>query len=226
MDDDRRLEHARELYERAVFYGDQSALAMAERDLDGVEADLALARGRLLHARFFEAREEDALELTLFERAVALYRRHDDVRGEGEALFWVGIVHQVVRDDSARALPILERAYDLAERSGDRLTASYAARHVGFALAAAGRAEGARERLEESVRLRREIGFEPGIAAGLLALAEFARREGRSGDARTLLAEADAAAESCGAHGVRRWIGEERTAQGGRAEPSHEEASS
>lgn len=225
MNDDRRLEHARELYERAVFYGDQSALLGAERDLDGVEADLALARGRLLHARFFEAREEDALELTLFERAVALYRRHGDVRGEGEALFWVGIVHQVVRDDSSRALPILERAYDLAERSGDRLTASYAARHIGFALAAAGR-EGARERLEESVRLRREVGFEPGLAAGLLALAELARREGRSGDARTLLAEADDVAEACGAHGVRRWIGEERTAQGGRADPSPAEASS
>jgi tetratricopeptide (TPR) repeat protein len=222
MAGDRRLEHAREVYERAVFEGDRSAVEAAEDDLDGVEADLALARGRLLHARFLEERQEDPRELTLFERAAELYRDRGDGRGEGEALLWVGIVHQVVRDDSTSALPILEGAYGLADRSGDALTASYAARHVGFALAEAGRSQGAREKLEESVRLRREIGFAPGVAAGLLSLAEFARRDGRSADARKLLGEADAVAEACGAHGVRRWIEEERVALGGRSEPSTE----
>jgi hypothetical protein len=32
----------------------------------------------------------------------------------------------------------------------------------------------AKERLEESVRLRRELGFIPGVAGGVLALAELA----------------------------------------------------
>jgi hypothetical protein len=48
---DERIENAMRLYERAVFEGDAAALAEAGRDLDGVEADLALARGRLLHVR-------------------------------------------------------------------------------------------------------------------------------------------------------------------------------
>jgi hypothetical protein len=49
---DERIENARRLYERAVFDGYDAALAEADRGLDGVAADLALARGRLLHTRF------------------------------------------------------------------------------------------------------------------------------------------------------------------------------
>ena len=48
MDD--RLTLARTRYEQAVFGGDPAGLVEAERALDGLEADLALARGRLLHA--------------------------------------------------------------------------------------------------------------------------------------------------------------------------------
>ena len=42
-----RIERARLLYERAVYGGDASALETADRELDAVEADLALARGRV-----------------------------------------------------------------------------------------------------------------------------------------------------------------------------------
>jgi hypothetical protein len=62
---------------------------------------------------------------------------------------------------------------------GDKLTMSYAIRHLGFAHMAAGAGDAARQRLEESVRLRREIGFQPGVAAGLVALAHLAAGEGR-----------------------------------------------
>jgi hypothetical protein len=57
------------MYERAVFRGDDAALVAADRELDGVEADLALARGRIVHARFLARRVEDPAELPLFERA-------------------------------------------------------------------------------------------------------------------------------------------------------------
>lgn len=210
MADDRRLEQASAAYERAVFVGDPVGLDAAERGLDAVEADLALARGRLLHARFLDDRAEDPRELDLFEHARELYVRLGDERGEAEALLWIGIVGQVVRDDWASALPPLERSYELAGRTGDALTASYAARHVGFAAARAGEIERGRALLEESVALRRELGFEAGVAAGLVALAELARRTGRGEDARALLEEADAVAVACGADGVRRWIDEGR----------------
>ncbi len=47
-------------------------MTAAERELDAVEADLALARGRVVHARFTERGHEDPHELSLFERAAEL----------------------------------------------------------------------------------------------------------------------------------------------------------
>ncbi|WP_221891276.1 tetratricopeptide repeat protein [Microbispora sp. KK1-11] len=222
-----RLERAEALYEQAVFGGDASALAAADRELDAVEADLAtvgtgrdigvveaglaLARGRVVHARFLEHREEDPRELELFERAADLYRRLGDGRGEGEALFWIGCFHQVVRHDDEAAGPALRRSYELAARAGDRLTMSYALRHLGIAEHKAGRLEAARERLEESVRLRRELGFDPGVAANLVGLAYIAAAQDRRDDALRLLDEAAALAKSSGASGIARHVEQART---------------
>lgn len=205
-----RLERARLLYERAVFGGDMAALEAADRDLDAVEADLALARGRVLHARFLAERQEDARELSLFEQAAGLYHKLGDERGEGESLFWVGTFHQVVRDDHDNALPVLQRSYELASRAGDKVTVSYAVRHLGFEDMAAGRMDAARKRLEESVRLRREAGFMPGVAAGVLALAELAARTGDRDEALALLDEAASVAEASDAHGILRWVAQAR----------------
>jgi len=210
MSGDSWVDRAKQLYESAVFGGDVDALAAADRELDEVEADLALARGRIVHTRFLVERQQDPQELALFERAVELYGRLGDQRGEAEALFWVGIFHQVVHDNSAAALPYLERSFELAVEIDDKLTQSYAVRHLGFADLAAGNLAAARERLEESVRLRREIGFTPGVAAGLVALAELAGEEGDAERAAALLEEAHAVAEGSGARGVLRWIDQVR----------------
>src|SRR6266705_1227439 len=135
MDDDSRLGRANALYEQAAFGGD---------------ADLSLARGRVLHARFLSERQDDPGELALFERAAELYQRLGDVRGESEAAFWVGCFHQVVRGDSDLALPFFERSYQLASQVGDKLTLSYAARHLGFVYAEAGTLDAAREKLDDA----------------------------------------------------------------------------
>ncbi|MFE4550174.1 tetratricopeptide repeat protein [Streptomyces sp. NPDC056785] len=206
MTADARIERAQLLYERAVFGGDSDALDTAELGLDAVEADTALARGRLEHARFLETRVENAHELALFERAAELYGRIGDVRGEGEALFWAGTFHQVVRDDNGTALPAFLRARDLATRAGDRLTLSYVLRHLGFVEHMAGRPDAAGEHFEESTRLRRDLGFLPGVAANLITLAEFAAEQDRRDDAAALLKEADELAESTESHGVLRWV--------------------
>jgi hypothetical protein len=212
-----RIERARLLYERAVFDGDAGALATADSELDGVEADLALARGRVIHTRFLgqldedpERAIEDPHELVLFERAAKLYRELADVRGEAEALFWIGCFHQVVRRDDQTAVPILERSRQLAEQVGDKGTMSEALRHLGIAEHRAGHLGGARERLEESTRLRREIGLMPGVAANLVGQAYIAAADDRRDYARTLLSEAAAIAEATGAHRITRQVEEAR----------------
>jgi hypothetical protein len=150
-----QLKRTRLLYERALFDGDGSALAAADRELDSVEADLALAlaRGRLIHGRFLEERNddseqarEDPRELALFEQAVHLYQAIGDVRGEAEALFWVGCCHQVVRRDNDAAVPVLERSLEMAAQAGDKMTMSEALRHLGIAGKPTGRADARRVR--------------------------------------------------------------------------------
>jgi tetratricopeptide (TPR) repeat protein len=209
---DDRITQARQSYERAVFGGDAGVLSAAERGLDAVEADLALARGQVMHARFIAERVENAQELILFERAAELYQGLDDARGEGEALLWVGIFYQVVEDDSDAALPALQRSYQLARTAGDKLTLSYALRHLGIAEHVAGRLDTARQRLEESVRLRQEIGFLPGVAANLVGLTYIAEAEGRHDDALALIQEAGVIAEASNARGIMRSVDEARAA--------------
>ncbi|RPE41598.1 hypothetical protein EDD90_4688 [Streptomyces sp. Ag109_O5-1] len=204
-------EHAGELFEAAMFDGDTSALDRSDDVLDAVEAPLSMARGKVLHVRFLNDRKENSRELTLFERAAKLYRRLGDVPGEADALFWIGCWHQVVKGDGATGRPYFERSYALAKSVDDRRTMSYAVRHLGFADKDAGHFDQARERLTESVSLRREIGFRPGEAAGLVALAYLAAETGNLPTALHHLDEAQAVAESCGAKAVSGWIEQART---------------
>ncbi|MFJ9708647.1 tetratricopeptide repeat protein [Streptomyces sp. NPDC101234] len=204
-------EHAGELFEAAMFGGDTSALNRSDDVLDAVEAPLSMARGKVLHVRFLNDREENSRELTLFEHAAELYRRLGDVSGEADALFWIGCWHQVVKGDGPTGRPYFERSYALAKSVDDRRTMSYAVRHLGFADKDAGDFDQARERLTESVSLRREIGFRPGEAAGLVALAYLAAETGNLPTALHHLDEAQAVAESCGAKAVSGWIEQART---------------
>ncbi|MEW2303169.1 tetratricopeptide repeat protein [Streptomyces sp. NPDC006655] len=144
------------------------------------------------------------------ERAAELYERPGDASGEAEALFWVGCRHQVVKGDGATGRPYFERSYARAKSVGDRMTMSCAIRHLGFADKDAGHFDLARERLTESVTLRREIGFRPGEAAGLVALAHLAAETGDPSAAYHHLDEAASVAESCGAKAVSGWIEEAR----------------
>ena len=132
------------------------------------------------------------------------------MRGEAEAVFWVGCFHQVVRRDNATAVPVLERSLELASRTGDKATMSEALRHLGIAAHATGRLDLARQRLEESTRLRRETGLLPGAAANMIGLAYIAAAQGRHDDALALLAEASAIAEASEARRILRQAGEAR----------------
>lgn len=205
------IERAEDLFEKAMFGGDVSALDQSDEVLDSVEAALAMARGKVLHVRFLNDREENPQELALFERAAELYERLGDASGEADALFWVGCWHQVVKGNGLAGQPYFERSYALAKSVDDRMTMSYATRHLAFTDKDAGRFDQAHERLTESVTLRREIGFRPGEAAGLVALAYLAAETGDSAAAFHHLDEAQGVAERCGAKAVLGWIEQART---------------
>jgi tetratricopeptide (TPR) repeat protein len=218
MSAENRIEQARDLCEEAVFSGDVSALADADRHLDAVEADTALIRGRILHVRVQNERAvagptavEDPAELPLFERAMELYRALGDARGEAEALFWIGCLHQFIRGDNETAVPYLEQSCRLAAQVGDKPTQAEALRHLGIAAHAAGRLEEARERLEESSRLRREVGALPGVASNMIGLAYIAAAQERRADALATLDEAQAIAQAHGAHAITRQIQQARS---------------
>ncbi len=184
---------------------------------NAVEADLAVARGRLMHTRFLLRRDKDPAaaeadpgERTLFEHAARLYSSLGDARGEAEALFWAGCFHQVVRRDNAAAMPVLKRSLELASRAGDKAVMSEALRHLGIAAHAAGHLDAARQRLAESTRLRREIGLLAGAAANLVGLAYIAAAQGRRDDALALLDEAGVLAGATGAQRILRQVSQAR----------------
>jgi hypothetical protein len=215
---DERVRQAGLLYEQAVFSGDAGPLSEADRELDAAEADLAVARGRLMHTRFLLRRdenpvtaEEDRGELPLFERAARLYRALGDVGGEAEALFWIGCFHQVVRRDNAVAVPVLEQSLERASQAGDKAVMAEALRHLGIAAHAAGHMEAARQRLEESTRLRRESGLLAGAAANMVGLAYIAAAQHRNDDVLALLDEAGAIAGACQAHRILQQVSEARS---------------
>jgi tetratricopeptide (TPR) repeat protein len=205
------------LYEQAVFGGAAGQLAAADRELDAAEADLAMARGQLMHARFLlgsdqdpAAAAEDAGELPLFERAGQLYRALGDTGGEAAALFWVGCFHQVVRQDNATAVPVLEQSAKLAAQAGNKAALAEALRHLGIAAHRTGRVEVAEQHLAESTRLRREVGLLPGAAANMVGLAYIAAARGRGDDALALLDEAGAIAAASRAHRISQQVDEAR----------------
>jgi tetratricopeptide (TPR) repeat protein len=196
---DERVERSRELYEQAIFKGTEGALAQADAELDSVEADLALARGRILHGQFLACGNEDPAELPLFQRSAELYRKLGDRRGEAEALFWIGCFYQVVWHDNDGAVEALTQSADLARQAGDNLTLSYALRHLGIAAQQSGHVDTARTHLEESTTLRRELNFLPGVAANLVGLIYIAAAQSRPIDAHALADEATTLAEAAGA---------------------------
>ena len=191
------LQLAERSYHRCVFAGDAGEVDAALRGLVGDAPATLLARGKLLHARFLVDRDaadepDRREESACFDRALAGFRVAGDRCGQAQALFWQGCYWQVVAGDHARADGPLAAAAQLSQECGDDLTRSYALRHLGIAKHRAGEPRAAREFLEQSTRLRRELAFAEGVAANLVGLSYIALGEGRSDDA---IRHADEAAE-------------------------------
>ncbi len=157
------------------------------------------------------------LKLPLFERALELYLGHWATPvGEAEALFWVGCVHQSSSDGTTTPdyVPYLQRSAELAGLEDRRQAfdpGPRSLRHLGIAAHATGRLDEARERLEESSRLRRDVGALSGVASNMVGLAYIAAAQDRRADALATLDEAYAIASAHGAHAIVRHIEEART---------------
>lgn len=203
----------RSLYEQAAFAGDPGAVEEARKDLAYLEAYMELASGRLMHLAFLHDRQLRQQELDSFGKAAALFAELGDRRAEGEALFWLGVYYQAIGDDDA-ALPALSRALELATACDDKLTLSYILRHLAFTDEANGDTERALGRIQESLQLRREIGFDAGVAAGILGLAEFHGKYGDRELADQLFVDATTIATQSGSHAVLEWIARARTQSG------------
>jgi len=191
-----------------------AAWERSERWLAEIEANLSLARGRLAYERFLRSgpggypmpgASGDAA-MPHFRRAAELFRALGDDRGEREALFWVGTLEQVLHQDFPAAREALERSRDLCATT-DLLVLSCVERHLGFVALLTGDPEGASRHLEESVRLRRELRFWPGVALGLVALAEAALERRDVAEARRRLDEAGTLAREHGAAGALAAVG-------------------
>jgi hypothetical protein len=96
-------------------------------------------------------------------------------------------------------------------RCASALDRSEALRHLGIAAHGAGRLDEARERLEESSRLSREVGAMSGVASNMIGLAYIAAAQDRRADALAMLDEAHAIANAHGAHAILRHIEQART---------------
>jgi tetratricopeptide (TPR) repeat protein len=158
-----------------------------------LEAFVVSRRGLALHVQFLANPEagEPPEEMPLFERALEIRERLGDPRGIAESLFHIGLVHQIARKEDATALTHFRRSYELAREAGDGVLMSYAIRHVGSVAQAAGNLDAAKAAFEESLKLREEAGWRPGIAAAQLALAATLAAKGQRDEARRLASAAD-----------------------------------
>jgi len=152
---------------------DHATSAVAGHDLDFL---------RLKHdynAELFRGWQPDAAPrdpATVAGLADRAARLRDSAPSPGQrawAAFYVGLVADVLGDDTAAARAAYEQARADAIEAGDELALSYALRHLGYLDAQAGAVEAGRQLLTQSLELRQRAGCVPHVLAQLLALAEF-----------------------------------------------------
>ena len=114
-------------------YDDAEAMLEAARCRAEADGDRAAEAGTLdrlawlMHFRALDRDREGAdpdAEEALFEGSLAIRREFGDQAGTAAALFGLGLVHQVLRRDSAAAIPYLREAVELADVHADALVRS------------------------------------------------------------------------------------------------------
>lgn len=173
----------------------ETALRRA-RDEVTDRATEAAVLDRLGWLEHFQALDRDAdgsradQELALFTGALEIHRELRNLGGAAAALFGIGLVHQVLRDDWTTAIASFRDALALAEHA-DLITRSEIHRHVGFYyLVENVQPDKAVEHLSTSLDLRHEYGDARWVPSGMQALGWAMLAAGRQDEAVALIREA------------------------------------
>jgi tetratricopeptide (TPR) repeat protein len=160
-----------------------------ERDDKLMLADVLHERGLDLHTRYFHDDGDLDAEEQLLEGALELRRAHGDEAGAAWSLIYLGTIWQI-REDSARGVPMFEEAEEIGRRLDVPLIVSYATRHLGMIRQEQEAWEGAEAAYRESLTLREELNWVPGIGTANHALGAFLLARGESDRARQHLERA------------------------------------
>ena len=194
---------ARELLAEALAAAEQAGdLAGRARALDllGMVAHYDNIT-KLMSGHRIPAQEIDAEE-RLFRQALAAWHAAGQRPPAGQALFGLGLVYQVLRDDWASAMPYFWQALELVDVK-DASTGLYLRsevhRHIGFYFLVADEqpAEAVRH-LQLSLELREQLGDPRRIPSGQVALAEAELAVGHRDRAIELLRAAVVQAREAG----------------------------
>jgi tetratricopeptide (TPR) repeat protein len=163
-------------------------------------ADSVDALGLAAFYRWFET--QDAGDLAAadarFRAALALRAPRGDSAELASSHFHIGLVHQM-RGELGAAQGAFDRAYAIATRVDDPAQRSYAARHLAYLAELRHDLATAEQRYAESLALREQLGFGPGVPAAQVALAELRyQRDGDAPRALALLSTARAGAARAG----------------------------
>jgi tetratricopeptide (TPR) repeat protein len=192
-------EGAEALLEAAFRTGDYTIAETKLRQAQAVatnratEAAVADRLGWLLHFHALDhdrdtSRADD--ERALFQQALDIRRDIKDLGGQAAALFGLGLVHQVLRQDWATAITHFQEALALAEHA-DIITRSEIHRHVGFYyLAEDLQPDKAVEHLQVSLDLRHQHDDKRWLPSGTQALGWAVLAAGQQDAAVRLLQEA------------------------------------
>lgn len=131
-----------------------------------------------------------------FRAALVIRASRSDAAALSDSHFHVGLVHQMRGDDVGAQREFAE-SLRFAERAHDEPRMSYALRHLGYMAERRHDWAAAEDGYRRSLELRERAGAGPGVAAALVALAEFRyARDGAAGPALAMLARARMAAAS------------------------------
>ena len=123
---------------------------------------------------------DSSISLAYYQQALELRRSSDEMEGESESLFHIGLLYENGgQPDVEKALFYYKQAYESAIEHHDELAQSYAARHLGSTAETQGDFEQARRYYEESLVLREKEGFKISFPFSHLILGDlsFAQQE-------------------------------------------------